>query len=116
MGTKPQIGKKVMQSASKNLVPVTLELGGKCPTIIAEDNLNTKTVNNIISTKLVKSGQMCIAPDYVFVAKNQLQEFITLAQKSMQKMYPSFDQNNDYTSIINQRHYERLMGYINDAK
>ena len=112
----PEIGKKVMQSASKNLVPVTLELGGKCPTIIAHDNLNAKTVNNIISTKLVKSGQMCIAPDYVFVAKDQLQEFITLTQKSMEKMYPSFDQNADYTSIINQRHYERLSGYIDDAK
>jgi len=112
----PEIGKKVMQSASKNLVPVTLELGGKCPTIIADDNLNAKTVNNIISTKLVKSGQMCIAPDYVFVAKAQLQEFITLTQQSMQKMYPSFAQNTDYTSIINQRHYERLSGYIDDAK
>lgn len=112
----PEIGKKVMRSASKNLVPVTLELGGKCPTIIADDNLNARTVSNIISTKLVKSGQMCIAPDYVFVPKNQLQEFISLTQDSMKKMFPTFAKNTDYTSIINQRHYERLCGYIDDAK
>jgi len=112
----PEIGKKVMQAASQHLVPVTLELGGKCPVIIAADNFNKKTVSSIISTKMIKSGQMCISPDYVYVPENTLEEFIELTRKSVKKMFPTFVDNKDATSIINDRHYSRLLGYLDDAK
>ena len=112
----PEIGKKIMKAASENLVPVTLELGGKCPAIIAQDNFTAKTVSSIISTKMIKNGQMCVTPDYVFVPEEHVEEFVALTHKTMQKMFPTFVDNADSTSIISQRHYQRLRSYIDDAK
>ncbi len=112
----PEIGKKIMAAAAQNLTPVTLELGGKNPTIIAEDNLTLKTVMSIMATKMVKAGQMCITSDYVFVPAHQVEEFIGLAQKAIAKMYPKVIHNGDSASIINAHHYQRLQTYLDDAK
>ncbi|MEM9775041.1 MAG: aldehyde dehydrogenase family protein, partial [Chloroflexota bacterium] len=112
----PEIGKKVMAAAAKHLTPVTLELGGKNPTIIAEDSLDEKTIEAIIATKMVKSGQMCITSDYVFVPEGKVERFVKLAQRAMAKLYPKVIDNRDSTSVINEGHYARLESYLADAR
>ena len=111
-----EIGKKVMMAASRNLTPVTLELGGKSPTIISEDCFNEKNITLLIATKMIKSGQVCVAPDYVLVPENRIFEFVDIARTAMQKLYPTMNDNPDSTSIISVQHYRRLIGYIKNAK
>jgi coniferyl-aldehyde dehydrogenase len=77
----PTVGRQVMSAAARNLVPVTLELGGKCPAIVSEDAVNTATVANIVGMKLLKSGQVCVAPDHVYVPRNLLDRFVTLVDE-----------------------------------
>lgn len=110
------IGKHVMRAASENLVPVTLELGGKSPVIIGESADMEVTATNIMAGKTLNAGQICLAPDYVFLPESRMDEFVEAAKNSVAKMYPNIKDNPDYTSVINQRHYDRLTGYINDAK
>ena len=112
----PEIGKHVMAAAAQNLTPVTLELGGKNPTIITADNLNLKTVTAIMATKMVKAGQMCITSDYVFVPDDAVAQFVSLAQEAMAQLYPKVIDNGDSTSIINEHHYQRLESYLTDAR
>lgn len=112
----PQIGKKVMKAAAENLTPVTLELGGKCPTLFAGDSVTPKNVASFLGAKGVKSGQMCIAPDYVFVPTRQLTNFIELAETSWNKLYPDELNNPDVTALVNDRHYRRVLSYLEEAK
>jgi coniferyl-aldehyde dehydrogenase len=109
------IGRKVMQAAAANMTPVTLELGGKSPTVIADDYPLDKAVDSIVAGKLLNAGQTCIAPDYVFVPRRKRQLFVDLAGKSVAKMYPTLAGNPDYTSIVADRHYERIQALIADA-
>ena len=109
-------GRRVMMAAAKNLTPVTLELGGKSPVIIAKDYDLQKAVKSIIAGKLMNAGQACAAPDYVFVPRSRLEEFVACFQADIARTYPSPSSNPDYTSIINQRHFERLQGYLDEAK
>ncbi|WP_116963019.1 coniferyl aldehyde dehydrogenase [Fastidiosibacter lacustris] len=111
-----QTGKKVMQSASANLTPVTLELGGKSPLIIDKDFPLEKAVKMICFAKGLNAGQTCIAPDYVFVHEKMLDQFIVKMQKAFNEVYPELDKNQQYSSIINQKHYERLQGYLIEAE
>ena len=106
----------VMKAASQNLVPLTLELGGKSPTIIGDDCDVEDAAEKIMTGKTLNAGQICLAPDYVLVAKEKMGEFTQAAKSSVEKMFPTMKDNPDYTSIINQRHYERLQSYIEDAK
>lgn len=110
------IGKHVMRAAAENLVPLTLELGGKSPVLIGRSANMQKTTDNIMLGKTMNAGQICLAPDYVFVAEEQLDDFIASATRSVNKMYPSLLNNPDYTSVINERHYERLNAYIEEAR
>lgn len=112
----PEIGKKVMAAAAHNLTPVTLELGGKNPTIITADNLTEKTVTSIMATKMVKAGQMCITSDYVFVPEGEIDTFVTLCEKAIAKLYPKLIDNGDSASIINKFHFKRLESYLADAE
>lgn len=112
----PEIGAKVLASAAKHLTPVTLELGGKNPTIMTEDKLDLESVTAIMATKMVKSGQMCITSDYVFVPEGKQQKFVDLAQQAIANLYPKLIDNNDSTSIINGHHYDRLQEYLADAQ
>jgi coniferyl-aldehyde dehydrogenase len=109
-------GRAVMQAAAENLTPVTLELGGKSPCIIAPDALLRGAVKSIVYGKLLNAGQTCIAPDYVLLPERRLERFIKLATATVQKFYPTLERNPDYTSVINERHYQRLMRYVADAK
>jgi coniferyl-aldehyde dehydrogenase len=107
----------VMRSAAENLVPVTLELGGKSPVIIGETADVKKAALRIMSVKLLNAGQICLAPDYVFLPENKTTEFIDAAKAAVTAMYPNgIRDSDDYTSVINKRHYDRLSAYIEDAR
>ena len=110
------IAKHVMRAASENLVPVTLELGGKSPVIISKKSNFEVSVNRVMAGKTMNAGQICLAPDYVFIPKDKKEEFISQSKKVVTDMYPSLKDNPDYTSVINQRHYDRLQGYVEEAK
>ena len=110
------IAKHVMRAASENLVPVTLELGGKSPVIISKNTNFDMSVKRVMAGKTMNAGQICLAPDYVFVPKDKKEDFISQSKKTVSEMYPSLKDNPDYTSVINQRHYDRLQGYVEEAK
>jgi coniferyl-aldehyde dehydrogenase len=110
------VGRLVMQAAAENLTPVTLELGGKSPCIIAEDARLNSAVESIVHGKLLNAGQTCIAPDYVLVPEAKREEFINLAGQAVRKLYPSLAANADYASIVNDRHYRRIAQYVQEAK
>lgn len=112
------IGKVVMEAAAKNLTSVTLELGGKSPTIIDSEADLAKAAEKIAWGKLVNAGQTCIAPDYVFVHEQQLDEFIGLYKAAAAKMFfRSADQIDPqtYGKIISEKHYERLKNLVQEA-
>jgi coniferyl-aldehyde dehydrogenase len=106
----------VMRAAAENLVPTTLELGGKSPVIIGESADMKLTANRVMMGKTLNAGQICLAPDYVLVPKNKAQDFVAAATASINTMFPTLKDNPDYTSVINQRHFDRLNSYIDDAR
>ena len=110
------IARHIMAAAAKNLVPVTLELGGKSPTVISRSANLPQTMERIMSGKCINAGQVCIAPDYLMVPEESLDEVISLAQSIVGEMYPTLLDNPQYTSVINKRHHDRLSGYIADAE
>ena len=110
------IAKHVMRAASENLVPVTLELGGKSPVIVSKSADIEDAAARIMTGKTLNAGQICLAPDYVMVPEDKADAFIGAAHKSVTKMFPTLKDNPDYTSVINERHYERLKGYVEDAR
>lgn len=114
-GSTP-VGKKVMESASKNLTPVTLELGGKSPTVIDKDYNLKEAVERICFGKSFNAGQTCISPDYVFVHENQIKDFIQKYRETFNTFFPDYENNKDYTAIINNSQKERLMNYLEDAR
>jgi coniferyl-aldehyde dehydrogenase len=105
-----------MQSAASNLTPVTLELGGKSPTLIAPDYPLAKAVPRIIYGKAFDAGQTCIAPDYVLLPAGKEAEFEQLARASFGAFYPKFTQTRDYTAIIDERHLTRLQSALEEAQ
>lgn len=110
------VGRHVMRAAADHLVPVTLELGGKSPVVIGRSADIERTAEAIMAGKMMNAGQICLAPDYVFVPDERVEEFVSATRKSVGKMFPTLLDNDDYTSVINQRHYDRLQGYIAEAK
>ena len=110
-----RVGKMIMRAASEHLTPVTLELGGKSPTIIHPEFPLRVAVERILTGKLYNAGQTCLAPDYVFVHESKLQEFVNTAQEVAKQMYPAWNDNPDYTRIINAAHYARLRENLEDA-
>jgi coniferyl-aldehyde dehydrogenase len=110
------IGKMVMQAASQNLTPVTLELGGKSPTIISKSADVAKAAGAIISGKTMNAGQACLSPDYVFVPEPGLETFISAARDTFQALFPTVSGNSDYVAVVNSRHYHRIAGYIDEAR
>jgi coniferyl-aldehyde dehydrogenase len=110
------VARHIMAAASRNLVPVTLELGGKSPVIISRSADIEKSVQRIMLGKTLNAGQICLAPDYLMVPEEKLHEVIAAAQKTVAEMYPKLLDNDEYTSVINQRHYDRLNGYLAEAE
>ena len=110
------IAKHVLSAAAQNLVPVTLELGGKSPVIVSESANMDSAAGAIMAGKMMNAGQICLSPDYVFVPKNRVQEFVESSKKAVTKTFPTLIDNPDYTSVINEKHFNRLSSYIDEAK
>ncbi len=110
-----EIGKRVMRAASANLTPVTLELGGKSPALVAPDFPLDLAASRIAFGKLLNAGQTCVAPDYVLVPRGRLDLFVELYRREVARMYPSLCNNPDYTAIVNQRHFDRLRSWLDEA-
>ena len=110
------IAKHVMKAASENLVPLTLELGGKSPVVVGKSSKIKETATRVMQGKTMNAGQICLAPDYALVPEESVDEFVQATVDVTSEMYPDMKDNDDFTSIINQRHYDRIQGYISDAK
>ncbi|HEY2709344.1 MAG TPA: coniferyl aldehyde dehydrogenase [Caulobacteraceae bacterium] len=110
------VARHVMKAAAENLVPVTLELGGKSPVIIGRSADMSTAAARIMNGKTLNAGQICLAPDYVLAPKENLESFIGEAEGAVRRMFPTLKDNPDYTAVIAQRHYDRIMGHIADAK
>lgn len=114
-GSTP-VGRVVMKAASDNLVPVTLELGGKSPAIVAKGYDLNQTAASIAWGKLANAGQTCVAPDYVLVHENDIEAFSAAYDTAVATLYPNGPASEDYTSIINDRHFARLKGLVDEAR
>ncbi|HEX7928344.1 MAG TPA: coniferyl aldehyde dehydrogenase [bacterium] len=110
------VGRSIMHSAAENLTPVTLELGGKSPAIIAPDARLPNAADSILYGKLLNAGQTCIAPDYVLVPEALEPEFVRLAKDAASRMFPSVAGNPDYTSVVSDTHWKRLQGYLAECR
>jgi coniferyl-aldehyde dehydrogenase len=110
------IARHVMRAAAENLVPVTLELGGKSPVILGRSADLATAAARIMNGKTLNAGQICLAPDYVLAADDQVDAFVGHAKAAVSRMFPTVRDNPDYTSVVNQRHYDRISGYVADAR
>jgi aldehyde dehydrogenase (NAD+) len=112
----PSVGKIVMAAAAKNLTSVTLELGGKSPTIVDETADIDMAARRITWSKFANNGQICIAPDYVYVHESKKEAFLTAVKKYIHQFYSDdATKESSYNRIVNSRHFDRLKGYIEDA-
>jgi coniferyl-aldehyde dehydrogenase len=109
------VGRLVMRAAAENLVPVTLELGGKSPAIVHEDYPVEKAAARIAWGKWTNGGQTCIAPDYLLVPEQKVAEFVRALTAAATRSYPTLKDNPDYTCIINDRHFKRISSLVDDA-
>jgi coniferyl-aldehyde dehydrogenase len=109
------VGRKVMAAAAPNLTPVTLELGGKSPAIVAPDYPIATAVDRIAAGKFLNAGQTCIAPDYVLLPKAAIPAFVDEMKKYVAQRYGDVAANPDYSSIVNAGQYARLKGYLDQA-
>jgi coniferyl-aldehyde dehydrogenase len=111
-----EVGRKVYQAAAANLVPVTLELGGKSPTIICPDYDLAKAARSVAFGKFVNAGQTCIAPDYVLVPEGREGAFADALTAQVRHSYPSIAGNDDYSGLISERHRRRLADAVETAR
>jgi coniferyl-aldehyde dehydrogenase len=105
-----------MAAAAKNLVPVTLELGGKSPTIVSRSADVAKATARIAAGKLMNAGQICLAPDYLLVPAEAEAAVVDGLRTAAAQLYPTMLGNDDYTSVISRRHRDRLQAHIDDAR
>jgi coniferyl-aldehyde dehydrogenase len=112
----PAIGREVALAAAENLVPVTLELGGKCPAILTADSVDAESVRSVIGTKLIKNGQMCISVDYALVPRGELDDFIRHAESYGANELASYTASGDCTGIITPRHLDRIEAMLAEAR
>ena len=113
-GSTP-VGKLIMKAAAENLVPVTLELGGKSPVLIGKDADIANAAERIAVGKGANSGQLCVSPDTVWVHESQLDALIAALQSVYAGLYPSIAGNPDVTPVVNERHFARVESYVADA-
>jgi coniferyl-aldehyde dehydrogenase len=113
-GSTP-VGRIVAQAAAKNLVPVTLELGGKSPAIVDRSADLALTASRLAFGKLFNAGQTCVAPDYLLVPRELAEPLTQRLLAEMRRLYPRIAGNPDYTAIVSPRHHARLQGLVDDA-
>lgn len=112
----PRVGRLVMRAAAQNLTPLTLELGGKSPTIIGRGADLENAARRIWGGKGVSSGQACIAPDYVFVHEDDCERLLSSMQVQLRRMYPTLLDNPDYTAMATPGQYQRMQACLQDAR
>ena len=110
------VGRAVMRAASEHLVPVTLELGGKSPVLVDRGQPLERVAADVAYGKLANAGQTCVAPDYALVHEADVDGFVEAWGKAVAALYPEGPASQDYTSIVNVRHYDRLRGLLDDAQ
>ncbi len=112
----PQVGKIVMAAAAKHLASVTLELGGKSPTVVDETADLTAAAQRLVRGKFANAGQICIAPDYVFVHEKVKDRFLEKYKQVMEDAYGENPQeSSSYARMVNRKQYERVKNYLNEA-
>ncbi len=109
------VGAQVMRSASKNLVPVTLELGGKSPVVIGRSAKLDLAGTRLTFGKLLNGGQLCLSPDYALVPEELEEQLVARIIHEAESMYPNITENEDYAGVFDERHFMRLQNYIDDA-
>ncbi len=109
------VGRLVAKAAADNLVPVTLELGGKSPVIVSEDCDIYQAAERIITGKAMNAGQLCVSPDYCFVPQSKLEVFLRHCREVIARQFPTVQGNPDFVACINERHYQRVKAYIEEA-
>ncbi|WP_299364963.1 aldehyde dehydrogenase family protein [Winogradskyella sp.] len=113
----PNVGKIIMTAAAKHLTSVTLELGGKSPTIIDETANIDKAAKKIIWGKFMNAGQICVSPDYVLINNSIKDKFVEACKKWLGHFYSEKPENSDsYSRIVTQKHFERLKAHLDNAK
>lgn len=110
------IGRQVMLAAAHNLTPVTLELGGKSPAIVSHDVPLASAAERIAFGKTLNAGQTCVAPDYVLVPRQRLDDFAQAYRRAVQRLFPRIADNPDYSAIINPRQLQRLERLLAEAR
>jgi coniferyl-aldehyde dehydrogenase len=110
------VGRLVAQAAARNLTPVTLELGGKSPAILDATCDLDRAARSIAFGKFLNAGQTCIAPDYALVPRASVEAFAEALRQAIARLYPTLARNPDYTSIVSDRHRQRLAGLLAEAE
>ncbi|MGW4365846.1 coniferyl aldehyde dehydrogenase [Nocardia takedensis] len=109
------VGRLVQRAAAANLVPVTLELGGKNPVVVAPDADLEHAVERIARARMVNGGQVCVCPDYVFVPDDRLERFVEMLSARLRAMFPAIAADPDYTASVDAANYARVTALIEDA-
>lgn len=112
----PNVGREIMAAAAPNLTPVTLELGGKCPTIMTPGTVTDDNVATVVGTKIIKNGQMCITVDHVFVPRQEVETFTVKARAFMDRVASDYARTTECTGIISDRHLHRLTAMLEEAR
>lgn len=112
----PGVGAKIMAAAAPNLVPVTLELGGKCPVVIGEDADMDDAAQRLAVTKTLNGGQACLSPDHFFVPRKRLDDFLQRIDAAMATLHPDPAANPNYCGMAIDRYYQRILDIIEDAR
>ncbi|HKP42016.1 coniferyl aldehyde dehydrogenase [Mycobacterium sp.] len=112
----PSVGALVQRAAAQNLVPVTLELGGKNPVVVSPDADLKRSATRIAQARMINGGQVCVCPDYVFVPDDRVDAFVDVARETFRGMFPSIVSNDDYCSSVNEANFDRVVGLIDDAR
>lgn len=111
----PAVGRLVMAAAARNLTPVTLELGGKCPALMTPGSVTAANVESVVGTKTVKNGQMCVSVDYALVPRGEVEAFVGHAQDYMRRAVPGYAKGDDCTGIVSPRHLDRMIALLQEA-
>ncbi|MEV7389675.1 aldehyde dehydrogenase family protein [Streptomyces sp. NPDC091215] len=112
----PAVGARVAEAAGRNLVPVTLELGGKNPVVLGSDADLGLAAQRVGAMRLMNGGQICLCPDYVFVPRDRVEEFVAQYEQAVKGYFPTWLDNPNVVSIVDDRNYDRVTGLITDAE
>lgn len=112
----PSVGALVQRAAAENLVPVTLELGGKNPVVVARDADLHRSAVRIARSRMINGGQVCVCPDYVFVSGDREAAFVDIVKETWRQMFPAILDNDDYCSSVNEANFDRVVSLVDDAR